>query len=85
MYAVIQMVLEAFQAQPFLAFGRDPEEERHRMIGGAFIIAFFLVTLPFLGAFISHAKGRERAEGYVLVTFFGPIGLIVALCLPRNP
>ena len=47
--------------------------------------AFFVIMLPFLGAFISCAKGRGRAEGYSLVTFFGPIGLIVALCLPRDP
>ena len=48
------------------------------------IIAFLLVTMPLLGAFISHAKRRGLAEGYILVTFFGPIGLIVALCLPTN-
>jgi hypothetical protein len=48
-------------------------------------VAFCWAVLPFLGAFISNAKGRGRAEGYNLVTFFGPIGLIVALCLPRSP
>ena len=52
---------------------------------GTTMIVFFLVgSLPLLGAYISHAKGRGLAEGYNLVTFFGPIGLIVGLCLPTN-
>jgi hypothetical protein len=54
------------------------------MLGYAVIIGFFMLSLPFLGAFVSHAKRRGLAEGYDLVTFFGPIGLIVALCLPTN-
>jgi hypothetical protein len=53
--------------------------------GMALIIAFFAIALPPLGAFISHAKKRGLTEGYILVTFFGPIGLIVALCLPNRP
>jgi hypothetical protein len=54
-------------------------------LGTSVILAFFVVTLPLLGAFTSHVKGRGIAEGYDLVTFFGPIGLVVALCLPSNP
>ena len=39
-------------------------------------------SLPPLGAYVSHAKGRGIAEGFVLVTFFSCLGLIVVLCLP---
>ena len=42
------------------------------------------LSLPLLGAYISQAKRQGLAEGYNLVTFFGPIDLIVSLCLPTN-
>jgi hypothetical protein len=54
-------------------------------LGWAVVGGGFVVGLPLLGAYVSRAKKREIPEGYVLVTFFGPIGLIVALCLPSNP
>jgi hypothetical protein len=48
------------------------------------VVLGFIASLPLLGSYISYAKHRGPAEGYGLVTFFGPLGLIVALCLPTN-
>jgi hypothetical protein len=58
--------------------------EERRRLGGMSLVLLFLATLPLLGAYVSHAKRRGIAEGFVLVAFFGPLDLIVALCLPTN-
>jgi hypothetical protein len=52
--------------------------------GFSLTAVFFVGSIPLLGSYASYAKRRGLAEGYDLSTFFGPLGLIVMLCLPAN-
>lgn len=38
-----------------------------------------------IGAFISEKKGRRHIEGFLLGFFFGLIGILIALILPKQP
>ena len=37
-----------------------------------------------IGAFISERKGRPHLEGFLLGFFFGLIGIIITLLLPKR-
>lgn len=37
-----------------------------------------------IGAFISEKKGRQHIEGFLLGFFFGLIGILIALILPKK-
>ena len=60
--------------------------EKERALMGMLIWAvtvFFVASIPLLGAYASHSKGRGIVEGYALSTFFCCFGLVVVLCLPN--
>jgi hypothetical protein len=38
----------------------------------------------FLGAYVAHQKGRPLFEGIVFGVLLGPIGLLIAACLPTR-
>ena len=60
------------------------DRERTSMgIGMSGMFLCFVASLPLLGAYVSHAKGRGFVEGYALSTFFCCFGLVVVLCLPN--
>jgi hypothetical protein len=51
---------------------------------------FFYYYLPIAifcgiaGSAIAYSKGRSNLEGFSLGFFLGPVGLIIALVLPRR-
>ena len=74
--------------QPYAMIIRDghttvqDRDSALKEFGSSIILLFFAAALPLLGAYVSHAKRRGFAEGYILSSFFCCIGLIVVLCLP---
>ena len=47
------------------------------------LLALSIVTGG-LGAFISERKGRPHLEGFLLGFFFGLIGIIITLVIPKR-
>jgi hypothetical protein len=52
------------------------------MIGGGI---FYLLVTGLAGSYVSFEKGRSGWEGFLFGVFFGPIGLVVAACMPTAP
>ena len=52
------------------------------MIGGGI---FYLLVTGIAGSYVSFEKGRSGWEGFLFGVFFGPIGLVVAACMPTAP
>ena len=50
-----------------------------------FILLALGVVTGGIGAFISEKKGRRHIEGFLLGFFFGLIGILIALILPKQP
>jgi hypothetical protein len=46
---------------------------------------FYLLVTGLAGSYVSFEKGRSGWEGLLFGVFFGPIGLVVAACLPTAP
>ena len=49
-----------------------------------FILLALGVVTGGIGAFISEKKGRRHIEGFLLGFFFGLIGIIITLVLPKR-
>jgi hypothetical protein len=44
--------------------------------------AVYLAVCGAAGAYVSGQLGREGIEGFVLALLFGPLGVLIAACLP---
>lgn len=57
------------------------------LVGFAWMFGAGLAWIAFalVGAYVSKAKGREAAEGFLLSAFLGPLGLLLAALLPNRP
>ena len=49
-----------------------------------FILLALGVVTGGIGAYISEKKGRRHTEGFLLGFFFGLIGILIALILPKQ-
>lgn len=49
-----------------------------------FILLALGVITGGIGAYISEKKGRRHTEGFLLGFFFGLIGIVIALILPKQ-
>lgn len=49
-----------------------------------FILLALGVVTGGIGAYISEKKGRRHIEGFLLGFFFGLIGILIALILPKQ-
>lgn len=48
------------------------------------VVAAFWAVCGFAGGSVTRAKGRGGAPGYLLGFLLGPVGLLIAVILPRN-
>jgi hypothetical protein len=45
----------------------------------------YLLVSAVAGSYVSFEKGRSGWEGFLFAFVFGPIGLVVAACMPTIP